>query len=129
MEYTTNYNLIKQDESEFYDVDILNDNFDKIDTALGGKTSKSTVLNLTLGSVNWFGSAAPYTYVLAVTGATSSNLIETTTPGTVTDEQLAAYEAVQIKKITQATDTITLYAYGAKPTISLPITIIVRGDV
>lgn len=129
MDYTPNYNLAKQAEDEFYDVDVINDNFDKIDTALGGKTSKSTVLNLTLNPVNWSGSVVPYTYVLAITGATSSNLIETTTPGTVTDEQITAYESVQIKKITQATDTITLFAYGTKPIIDLPITVIVRGDV
>lgn len=31
---TSNYNLVKQDEAEFYDVKVVNQNLDKIDTAI-----------------------------------------------------------------------------------------------
>lgn len=128
MEYTPNYNLPLPDEDDFFNLEHFNIPKLILDEALADKANKSNVLNLTLTASNWAGSA-PYTYVLAVTGATSSNLIEITTPGTITDEQITAYEKAQTKKITQATDTITLYAYGTKPTIDLPITVIVRGDV
>lgn len=129
MEYTPNYNLSLPDEDDFFNLEHFNVPKSILDEALAGKANKSDVLSLTLTTSNWVGSAAPYTYVLAVTGATSSNLIETITPGTITDEQLISYEVAQIKKITQATDTITLYAYGTKPIIDLPITVIVRGDI
>lgn len=129
MEYTPNYNLPLPNENDFFNLEHFNVPKSIVDDTLADKANKSDVLSLTLTASNWAGSATPYTYVLAVTGATSSNLIETITPGTITDEQLTAYESAQIKKITQATDTITLYAYGTKPTIDLPITVIVRGDI
>lgn len=129
MEYTPNYNLPLPNEDDFFNLEHFNVPKSILDEVLADKANKSDVLNLTLTASNWVGSAAPYTYVLAVTGATSSNLIETTIPSTITDEQLTAYEAAQVKKITQSTDTITLYAYGTKPIIDLPITVIVRGDV
>lgn len=90
--------------------------------------TKSTVYELTLTASGWSGSSAPYANTLSVEGATASNNIELTTPSTITSAQVSAYSAANIASAAQANGSVTVYAYGAKPTIDLPITVIVRGD-
>ena len=88
---------------------------------------KSAVSSYTL--VTWSGSTAPYTITIPVTGATTTNIIEVVPNyDTITDTQLTALKAAQIDKITQTTGNITLYAYGTKPTVEIPIKTILRGD-
>ena len=96
---------------------------------LGEKASKSTVQNVIVASNSWSGVSAPYSATIAVTGATQNNLIEVTIPGDIIDDQLIALKSAQVDKITQSTDNITLYAYGTKPTIDIPITVVIRGDI
>lgn len=88
---------------------------------------KSAVSSYTL--ITWSGSTAPYTITIPVTGATTTNIIEVVPNyDTITDTQLTALKAAQIDKITQTTGNITLYAYGTKPTVDIPIKTILRGD-
>lgn len=88
---------------------------------------KSAVSSYTL--VTWSGSTAPYTITIPVTGATTTNIIEVVPNyDTITDAQLTALKSAQIDKITQTTGNITLYAYGTKPTVDIPIKTILRGD-
>lgn len=96
---------------------------------LGEKASKSTVQNVIVASNSWSGVSAPYSATIAVTGATQNNLIEVTIPGDIIDDQLIALKSAQVDKITQSTGNITLYAYGTKPTIDIPITVVIRGDI
>jgi hypothetical protein len=97
------------------------------DSGLGYAT-RSATYNLVLSASGWTGSEAPYTNTLSVETATSNNNIELTTPPTVTVAEVSAYTAANIASATQANGSVTVYAYGSKPTIDLPIRVIVRGD-
>lgn len=97
--------------------------------SLVAKASKSKVLSYTLSKSGWSGSAKPFTFTLNnVTGVTDSNNVELVVPSDISIEQIESYQSAAIATGTQAVDSITLKAYGEKPTIDLPITIIVRGD-
>ena len=92
------------------------------------KVSKSVSNNYTLLASGWSGSSAPYSFTLSAAGVTASNNVELVAPSTVTVAQVEAYQSAAIVTGTQANGSITLKAYGEKPTINLPITVIVRGD-
>ena len=90
---------------------------------------KSSVVNVTLSSSSWSGSSAPYTYAVSVSGVTTSNIVEVIPSSSITDTQVKALMSANVAKATQASGKITLYAYGDKPTVNIPITVSVRGDV
>lgn len=92
------------------------------------KANKSAKVETTLLSANWSEDEAPYTYTLSVAGATANNNIELVAPSNLTATQVAAYVDAQILNGTQTTGSITLNAWGDKPEVDLPITIILRGD-
>lgn len=108
---------------------ILKETIDALGSDVADKVTRSTILSLTLPSAGWSGSAAPYGNTISVPGATEDNIIEVTVPNNVTANQVAAYQAAQFCGGVQATDSITLHAWGEIPSIDLPIIIIVRGDI
>lgn len=91
-------------------------------------TTKSKTVSATLVASNWTGASAPYTYTLAVTGVTANSNQELLPALTITEEQLTALQAANIQDGGQAANSVTLTAFGDKPTIDLPIRVIVRGD-
>ena len=93
------------------------------DYAGTSKTVTATIL-----AANWTGSSAPYTYTLAVTGVTANSNQELLPALNITEEQLTALQAANIQDGGQAANSVTLTAFGDKPTINLPIRVIVRGD-
>lgn len=95
---------------------------------MSGKADMSVVKNVTVSSTLWTGSEAPYKATLQVSGITTTNHIEVALPGTETEAQVEACANAQIIKITKAKDSITLHAYGDKPTVTFPIVVIIRGD-
>ena len=88
----------------------------------------SETVTATLLAASWTGSSAPYTYTLAVTGVTANSNQELLPALTITSEQLTALQAANIQDGGQAANSVTLTAFGDKPTIDLPIRVIVRGD-
>lgn len=87
----------------------------------------STLVEATLNASSWSGSSAPYTYTLTVTGVTA-NTNQDILPGlNITASQLEALQAANIQDGGQATNQITLKAFGEKPTVNCPIRIIIRG--
>ena len=88
----------------------------------------SETVTATLLAASWTGSSAPYTYTLAVTGVTATSNQELLPALTITKEQLTALQAANIQDGGQAVNSVTLTAFGDKPTIDLPIRVIVRGD-
>lgn len=90
---------------------------------------KEWVAEFTLLASGWTGDSAPYSYTLAVTGVTATSNQEWLPALDITTEQLAALQAANIQDGGQAAGSVTLKAFGEdKPTIDLPIRIILRGD-
>lgn len=87
---------------------------------------KGKIINTTLLVTGW-GGTSPYTYTLTVSGVTATNVVEITTQSNITDAQVVAMQDAGIYGFSQTTNTIVLKASGDKPTIDLPITVIVRG--
>lgn len=88
----------------------------------------SKTVTATLLAASWTGSSAPYAYTLAVNGVTANSNQELLPALTITEEQLTALQAANIQDGGQAANSVTLTAFGDKPTIDLPIRVIVRGD-
>lgn len=100
----------------------------EITPELIGAAAKSKVLNVTLPTASWTGDSAPYSYNLSVTGVTATSNQEFLPALGITTEQLEALQGANIQDGGQAEGTVTLKAFGTKPTIDLPIRIILRGD-
>lgn len=88
----------------------------------------SETVTATLLAASWTGSSAPYTYTLAVTGVTANSNQELLPALNITEEQLTALQSANIQDGGQAANSVILTAFGDKPTINLPIRVIVRGD-
>lgn len=88
----------------------------------------SETVTATLLAANWTGDAAPYSYALTVSGVTATSNQEVLPALNITAEQLKALQSANIQDGGQAANTMTLKAYGDKPTIDLPIRVIKRGD-
>ena len=123
------YNVIDD-----YDSDILiNDSFvskkyvyssDKTEKTYSKRSTTSTV---TLSASTWSGSSAPYSYVLSVEGVTATNIIEINYASSASDAAIEAYQGAGLKDGGQSDGRITLLA-TEKPTVNIPITIIIRND-
>ena len=100
----------------------------KTNTLLASKVNKSSKVSTTLNASSWSGSSAPYTITLSINGVTTSNNVEILIPGSATDAQVEAWMAAGIVNGTQAANSVTLKAYGDKPSINIPIEAIIRND-
>lgn len=78
-------------------------------------------------STTWTGSAAPYTQAVAISGMTADAKIEVGLASTATAEQYAAAAAAQLMCTAQTAGSITMTAYGEKPTVAIPILVRVVG--
>ncbi len=88
----------------------------------------SETVTATLLAASWTGDAAPYSYALTVSGVTATSNQEVLPALNITAEQLEALQSANIQDGGQAANSMTLKAYGDKPTIDLPIRVIKRGD-
>lgn len=92
-----------------------------------GIVSKSTKTTATIGT-SWSGSSAPYTQTITISGVTASNVVEIALPSTATAEQVEAFQKLGLQDGGQATNSITLRAFGKKNTVSIPVNVIIRRD-
>lgn len=88
------------------------------------QAEKSTTATATLSASSWSNGS----YTLSVTGVTTTSNQEILPALNITAEQLEALQGANIQDGGQTTGSITLKAFGAVPTINIPIRIIVRGD-
>lgn len=100
----------------------------KTNTLLASKVNKSSKVSATMNASSWSGSSAPYTITLSINGVTTSNNVEILIPGSATNAQVEAWMAAGIVNGTQAANSVTLKAYGDKPSINIPIEAIIRND-
>ena len=90
----------------------------------------SKISDITLTTSGWSGSNAPYTYTVS-----NSNIVDNTESveiapnNSCTDAQLRAYMNCGFCGGTISAGKVVLKAFGKKPTINIPIVLIVRGEI
>ena len=80
------------------------------------------IIPVTLSSSSWEGTEAPYTYTIAGYDGKTVEVVEDVS---MTMEQLEAIENAKIKSDPRSAENI-LYAFGEKPTIDVPVLLLVR---
>lgn len=98
-----------------------------IDEIVTTTSKKSELFTYTLEVDNW-SLEAPYYYTIENVKFTSIKALEVFAKD-ATLEQITAYQKASINFIEHTNGAIKLYANGEKPTIDLPIGIILRGDI
>lgn len=125
----TYYNVI----DEYDSANVINDSSVTANSAFSSTKSektyakKSAIINTTLTASKWTGSSAPYTYVLPVSGATTSNIVEINYASNASSAAIEAYQNAMLADGGQTTNQITIKA-TEKPTVDIPITIVIRND-
>ncbi|MEI6296273.1 MAG: hypothetical protein WCO84_01325 [bacterium] len=106
----------------------MSDGTTLLEDKFNSMASKSTEQAKTLSSATWTGASAPFSYSLTVTGVTTTSNQEYLPSVSITQVQLEALQGANIIDGGQTTNTVTLLAWGDKPTIDIPIRVILRGD-
>ena len=125
----TYYNVI----DEYDSANVINDSSVTANSAFSSTKSektyakKSTLVNTTLTASKWTGSSALYSYVLSVSGVTSSNIVEIDYASNASSAAIEAYQNAMLADGGQTTNQITIKA-TEKPTVDIPITIVIRND-
>ena len=119
--YTSNFGFTKPDVNEFYNVNVQNENWDKLDEELT-KITNPEVVSITLSKSNWVGTVAPYTYTIP---GYEGKTVEVVEDVNMTAEQLETIENAKIKGDPRSEENI-LYAFGDKPAIDVPVLLLVR---
>lgn len=86
-----------------------------------------TTLSATLSSASWTGTAAPYTYTISNSAITATSTQELSPATDITADQLSALQDANIIDGGQAAGSMTLKAFGEKPSVDIPVRIIVKG--
>ena len=104
---------------------------DRITTNANNITKlNSKIQNVTLNISSWSGSEAPFSYTVSNSNVTStSKVVEIMPANGATNAQLQAYLSAGLCGGATGTGTITIKAFGKKPTTNIPITIVVRGEI
>ena len=92
------------------------------------KSNLSTLVSTSLSAASWTGTSAPYSQTISVEGVTATSANEILPGASISASQLDLLQAANIQDGGQANGSITVLAYGGKPTADLPIRIIIRGD-
>ena len=82
-----------------------------------------------LSSSTWFGTGAPYTYLINIEKLTASSEVSIIIDDDITAEEYTAFKAADIN-ITSSSigeGVLTLKAFGELPTIDIPIVLNIKG--
>lgn len=96
---------------------------------VGGKNYDSHLVSTSFLYTEWTGTTAPYTYTLTISGITNTSNQEVLPSLSITQTELSALQSANIQDGGQSTDTMIILAWGSKPTIDIPIRVILRGDI
>lgn len=126
---TTNFGLIKPELTDAANITAFNSNWDTIDTKLKdaeNQVTKSVIVNTTLSASSWGSNV----YTWSNNNIKSANqVIELIPANNITATQLEALQMANIVGTSQDVGSVTFKAYGEVPTINIPVTFIIRGDV
>ena len=103
-----------------------NSNMEKIDTALGEKANLSVAINAVLLMSAW-SDDSPYVQTISVEGLNADQNGIITIGQNITTEQIEDVVAADIRISSQADGSLSVTAYGDKPTRDIPVTIILLG--
>ena len=103
-----------------------NSNMEKIDTALGEKANLSVAISAVLVMSAW-SENAPYSQTISVDGLTEEQNGIITIGQNITTEQIEDVVAADMRITNQTDGSLTVTAYGDKPTRDIPVTIILLG--
>ena len=118
-------NVTAAEEAEVELVDLTIANVAGLQSALDA--NKGTAIAVTLASASWTGTAAPYTYTISNDAITATSNQELTPATDITADQLAALQGANIIDGGQAAGSMTLKAFGEKPSVDIPVRVIVKG--
>ena len=133
MSATKNYDLVltDNDQTKFKEWresinGNSNSNMEKIDTALGEKANLSVAINAVLLMSAW-SDDSPYVQTISVEGLNADQNGIITIGQNITTEQLEDVVAADMRISDQTDGSLTVTAYGDKPTRDIPVTIILLG--
>lgn len=133
MSATKNYDLVltDNDQTKFKEWresinGNSNSNMEKIDTALGEKANLSVAINAVLLMSAW-SDDSPYVQTISVEGLNADQNGIITIGQNITTEQLEDVVAADMRISDQTDGSLTVTAYGDKPTRDIPVIIILLG--
>ena len=97
-------------------------------TAISNNVTKlnSKSVSLTLSAGSWYGTSIPYSYTISNSNITTTNILDLIINAN-TQALVDAVSSYQITGYKQESGKVTIYAWGEKPSITLPATLVVRG--
>ena len=97
-------------------------------TLFAQKAAKSTKTTVTLSASAWSTSGAYPTYTVSHSSITATKAVELIPATTISKTSLDAYMEANMICTSQSAGSFTLTAYGDRPTVDIPLTMILRGD-
>jgi hypothetical protein len=101
--------------------------YDSTNTCFYLRDAENGIVPAILSSGSWSGSTAPYSQEVTVNGVTASNNCIVSVAQGATAAQYEAASEAQLLPYSQAANTITIYAYGDKPAVNIPISVLILG--
>lgn len=115
------------EETEVELVEVTADSIGAANKEYVDSVAIGTTLSVTLASASWAGTAAPYTYTISNSAITATSTQEVSPATDITADQLTALQSANIIDGGQAAGSMTLKAFGEKPSVDIPVRIIVKG--
>lgn len=115
------------EETEVELVEVTADSIGAASKEYVDSVATGTTLSVTLASASWTGTAAPYTYTISNSAITATSTQEVSPATDITADQLTALQSANIIDGGQAAGSMTLKAFGEKPSVDIPVRIIVKG--
>ena len=105
----------------------LSDKFSSKDHTHTNYASKSTAVNTELIASNWLGDSAPFSITISDQKITDTNNIDIISRAT-SYQEIEAWGNLGYMIGTQEVGSVTIQSYGLKPSVDIPITLVIRGD-